>query len=555
MGYQTVRALIPVRHNGVLRIPGQTAGDNAQDFVAEDSQVAKLVALGVVSSLGVASAPPVQSGQGLSNHLGIFDDIDALSKVYPASSNKGNTAVAGSASVVSNGFAWIPASALPLPDQDIPVAYYGDSKTAIVSHTTFDLRSTVPAAGSAVSAITNPMTLSCYYPRARPVANCGIGGETLVQMLSREMAAASATRKNLTDAATCGARVLIFRPGINDVGALSTPTANVATDPLVAAIHANRCELLLRAMQRGFIVLDEGYMGNSKSLAADVLAYRRAAVVYLDAQAKAFAAQYPGSIYFLSAQAVVGDGNGGIQTQYCDSLGLHLNLRGAIALGKAEAAFLTSIFGPVPNSYNVYRGPNLITWSDMGTDSQVASAGGFKGSTAIGALFSNASVVTATMLQYQGKRYSTFTFTTTASGGAGGMQVDARPFIGSTAGTAVAANTPVGVELDVYVDDGAGGPPPDINDAALAFNVTLRLSDGTNLYTWSHGNAAYGNNAPSDGPLCMRVALPVISMPQASTAINNSLSQLLVSYACAASGKTMRIGMANPRIVVNPVYA
>lgn len=64
MGYQTVRALVPIRHSGVLRIPGQTTGDNKQDFVAEDSQVARLVALGFVTSLGVAPDPtpnPVQA--------------------------------------------------------------------------------------------------------------------------------------------------------------------------------------------------------------------------------------------------------------------------------------------------------------------------------------------------------------------------------------------------------------------------------------------------------------------------------------------------------------
>lgn len=486
---------------------------------------------------------------------GSIPDLATLQSLYPAASYLGKTAIAGGVMYVAIAGVWMQ-SQNAVNITDIPVAYYGDSKTAIVSHTTFDLRATAPAAGAAVSAITNPLSASLYYPRARPVANCGIGGETMVQMLARETAAASGARKNLTDAATCGAKVLIFRPGINDIDTtLSTPTANVATDPLVQAIHASRCELLLRAMQRGFVVIDEGYMGESKAIAADVLAYRRAAVVYLDAQAKAFAAQYPGSIYFFPAQSVVGDGIGGIQAQYCDPLGLHLNLRGACALGKAEAAFLSAIFGAAPNSYNVYRGPNLITWSDMGTDSQVASAGGFKGSTAVGALFSNASVVTATMLTYQGKRYTTFTYTTSAAGGAGGQQIDVRPFIGSTAANTVAANTPVGIELDIYVDDGAGGPPPDINDAALAFNVTLRLSDGTNLYTWSHGNAQYGNNAPNDGPMCFHVALPAISMPAASTTFNNSLSQLLVSYACAASGKKLRIGFANPRIVVNPLYS
>lgn len=57
MGYQTVRALIPIRHSGVLRIPGQTSGENAQDFVVEDSQATRMVGLGYVAALGVAAAP------------------------------------------------------------------------------------------------------------------------------------------------------------------------------------------------------------------------------------------------------------------------------------------------------------------------------------------------------------------------------------------------------------------------------------------------------------------------------------------------------------------
>lgn len=63
MPFQTVRALIPIRHSGVLRIPGQTSGDNAQDFVAEDTQANRLVALGYATSLGAAPAPVVP-GQG-----------------------------------------------------------------------------------------------------------------------------------------------------------------------------------------------------------------------------------------------------------------------------------------------------------------------------------------------------------------------------------------------------------------------------------------------------------------------------------------------------------
>jgi len=72
MGYQNVRALTPIRHSGVLRIPGQTSGDNAQDFVAEDTQANRLVALGYATSLGIAAAPVVP---GQSNVAGGGRDL------------------------------------------------------------------------------------------------------------------------------------------------------------------------------------------------------------------------------------------------------------------------------------------------------------------------------------------------------------------------------------------------------------------------------------------------------------------------------------------------
>lgn len=59
MGYKTVRATKPVRHNNVLRVPGQTTGENAQDFVVSDASSDRLVALGVVTVLGVAAEPEV----------------------------------------------------------------------------------------------------------------------------------------------------------------------------------------------------------------------------------------------------------------------------------------------------------------------------------------------------------------------------------------------------------------------------------------------------------------------------------------------------------------
>ena len=57
MSYQRVRALVPVRHDGVVRIPGQTTGENLQDFVVRAEQATRLIQQGLVSYIEDAQAP------------------------------------------------------------------------------------------------------------------------------------------------------------------------------------------------------------------------------------------------------------------------------------------------------------------------------------------------------------------------------------------------------------------------------------------------------------------------------------------------------------------
>lgn len=59
MGYQTVRALVVVSHDGVNRKPGVTSGKFSQDFVVSDALAEKLISKGFVTSLGVAAEPRV----------------------------------------------------------------------------------------------------------------------------------------------------------------------------------------------------------------------------------------------------------------------------------------------------------------------------------------------------------------------------------------------------------------------------------------------------------------------------------------------------------------
>ena len=57
MPFQLVRALLPIKHDNVLRVPGQTTGTNAQDFVVSESVAAKMISQGLVSFQSVSGPP------------------------------------------------------------------------------------------------------------------------------------------------------------------------------------------------------------------------------------------------------------------------------------------------------------------------------------------------------------------------------------------------------------------------------------------------------------------------------------------------------------------
>lgn len=57
MSYTRVRALVTIRHDGVLRIPGQTSGENSQDFLVSAVQAAVMEQLGLISVISAADPP------------------------------------------------------------------------------------------------------------------------------------------------------------------------------------------------------------------------------------------------------------------------------------------------------------------------------------------------------------------------------------------------------------------------------------------------------------------------------------------------------------------
>jgi hypothetical protein len=113
MGYQTVRALIPIRHSGVLRVPGVATGDNAQDFIVDDAVATKLIGSGYVTSQGVSSAPSASVPKAFSVRQAV--DLATLTAKYPAADNLGNVGLVGVTApytrYYSDGSVWAPAGA------------------------------------------------------------------------------------------------------------------------------------------------------------------------------------------------------------------------------------------------------------------------------------------------------------------------------------------------------------------------------------------------------------------------------------------------------------
>lgn len=120
MGYQLVRALTPVKHDGVLRVPGQTTGANAQDFVLADASAALLISLAIVSFQAVAAAPdpaPVAvyatAGNKLVNSAGTYIPAGGVEAIRPrlladgdSQSKNGDVQAAGYRIFSSRGY-WV----------------------------------------------------------------------------------------------------------------------------------------------------------------------------------------------------------------------------------------------------------------------------------------------------------------------------------------------------------------------------------------------------------------------------------------------------------------
>ena len=451
----------------------------------------------------------------------------------------------------------------------VPIALYGDSRANLgFSGVTnaYDMRTWITTTPTGTVAGGNfafraGAAVQSYYPAAKLVANCGVSGDTLAQMVTRETAGASATRKSIADAWSVGARVMIVRAGINSITSLVTAGYVQATaDTIIAA----RQDLIQRAVNAGFLVIDEGeagydYVGDSGAFPQSRIDAIRRTITAVNEAAAAFAGASDGSVHYLDTKALTCDSTGQWLTGMCEDTAspgqrVHQSAKAADIVGSAEAALLSGLFRFCAPSYVRYATGLADTGNLLPNANLSASTGGL--GTGWGTTGSGSSPVrTPSIITRGGKRWQALdcTFGAAQAGSYGAILIPIP--IHSGGSITVAENEVYGFEVDLFADDGNGGAPP-VSDG-IAFGTRIRIYSGApdpvgNIY---YDAIIGGIGAPVPGRAWQGKAIfNPVKMAVSSASILGAVPSVTTStywqFAWGnASGLPFRIGASSPRMV------
>lgn len=420
----------------------------------------------------------------------------------------------------------------------VRIAYFGDSTANLGVCTSPDsqyiavVTAPFPASGATSIGLGNleKSAVQMYYPQAHPVANCGVSGEATAQMLIRDGAAVSATRKAISDAFDQNPDVIIFRCGsINNIA--SATSGNWQT--LANTAIAEHQKLLWRALSSGLPVIDTGIYGygdGSGAVGANPASVRLA-LKYINDALRANAANLVGQVWYLDPVGVVQDVDG----KYISGVshdGVHLNFTGQYLMAKGESLILSAIFGD--STQQRYRGANLIANAMMqatGSQSYGTVATGFS----CGA--ENCTRANAAIEYRDGRPYQVCEFTITGAGAQASMFM---PCPVTTVG--IVANDVYGFEYDFFVE-GLGGFAP--TQTSLYGRVDLFKSGAGRVINACF--AAQHGVWPSGG-VKGHSPFPPLKIQEASEALTTSSSFNFV-FACSDAAGKFKVGVSNPRMV------
>ena len=253
----------------------------------------------------------------------------------------------------------------------VNAATFGDSTANLGS--TVDLRVldvVFPGSGATiVSTGTNKLGAVHEFSQLQAIYNAGISGENTTQMLARDAAAASATRRAVQDVLAVRPDVVLLRgASINDLQGVNNANWSATAD----AAAVRHLQLVSRFVTAGVPVIDSGCFGYgdgalATSATPDAV---RSALLRLNTLIKAGLSQFDGMAVYVDPAGVLLDASGRFLPGVTAD-GLHLSDAGGRLHGPLEALALRRMFG-IPQGRSI-RGallfPNIFQTVNSGRPS------------------------------------------------------------------------------------------------------------------------------------------------------------------------------------------
>lgn len=421
-----------------------------------------------------------------------------------------------------------------VPFRDIPlrVATFGDSTAGVDGDVTASQDTTFktapfPASGATpINFIQSKWDVQTRYPMAYLVANGGIAGQNTTQMLARDNAVASTTRKAITDVLNLYPDVVILRGGsINDIQTLTAAQLPAQ----IEITYANHIAIIERFTSSGVFVLDEGIFGFS--VAGTYMTDVQAAIVTLNNRYRDYA-KTNDKVLFISPDGLLSNNGAMVPEMTVD--GVHLSSDGGHYLSILERDAFISLFGDSPNVR--YKGVNLFPnplFSSTSTTGQGVVA------TGVQIAASNATITDGKLETINGKIFNTFLITPSAANNLINFNI---PIPVTTIG--IVANDIFGIEVDFYLNGVNGAPPP----------VMTGFYNRADIYKTGAGRISLFGIVPilpvsfSDpSGYIPHISMQPLQITESSAAL--SASSILATNIITDSLKPFKVGLANPRLV------
>lgn len=418
-----------------------------------------------------------------------------------------------------------------LAQQSIRVATFGDSTgnlgTVITSPDNQSIETvtgTYPASGqqTTLSISFEKSLLTSVFPQAFIVGNFGISGQTTAQMVARDAASYSITRRAVTDLINQNPDIAIYRGGsIN--GILSATVSDWQS--IADTEFESHKTVLQRLSMAGIPVIDEGVYGYSAVNANG--AYIRLALIRLNENIKAYCAQY--GYHYIDPQTVGLQSADGNFVSGVSADGVHLNGTGGGLIALAEKSILERIFGYSNNER--YKGVNLLSNPLFAN-----SSGGIP--TGVAHSYAGCTVANPKIEVLDGQIWHTIEVTVTNSTHNFAFDLTTMcPSISAAASGAVYA-----AECDWFVEPLTAEPT--LAAGTYFRYATTKASNGTLRNSQAQLHTA---EPPVTSRRLVHYSPQPFALPEAGT--NLSITDWRANIVTSLSSGSFKVGIANPRLV------